>query len=135
MMSASIKEILVYADWQALNGPQLMGRLFVTRARGKEVFQFEYDPTWLQNEWVLQLDPELHRYTGKQFPASEKNNSGVFLDSMPDRWGRQLMLRRESMVARKEGRTPQQLFDSDFLLGVYDQQRPGALSLPAEQLS
>ncbi len=127
MMSASNKEILVYADWQALNGPHLMGRLFVTRARGKEVFQFEYDPSWLQNEWVLQLDPELHRYTGRQFPASEKNNFGVFLDSMPDRWGRQLMLRRESMVARREGRTPQQLFDSDFLLGVYDQQRPGAL--------
>ncbi len=37
MMSASNKEILVYADWQALNGPHLMGRLFVTRARGKSV--------------------------------------------------------------------------------------------------
>jgi len=126
-MNSRDKEILVYADWQALNGPRLMGRLFVSRLRGKEVFQFEYDSPWLENEWVFHIDPELHRYAGRQFPASEKNNFGVFLDSMPDRWGRQLMLRRESILARSEGRTPRQLFDSDYLLGVYDLQRQGAL--------
>ncbi len=104
-----------------------MGRLFVSRLRGKEVFQFEYDPPWLENEWVFQLDPELHRYSGRQFPTSEKTNFGVFLDSMPDRWGRQLMLRRESILARNEDRKPRQLFDSDYLLGVYDLQRQGAL--------
>jgi len=126
-MNSRDKEILVYADWQALNGPHLMGRLFVSRLRGKEVFQFEYDPPWLENEWVFQLDPELHRYSGRQFPTSEKTNFGVFLDSMPDRWGRQLMLRRKSILARNEGRKPRQLFDSDYLLGVYDLQRQGAL--------
>ncbi len=104
-----------------------MGRLFVSRLRGKEVFQFEYDPPWLESEWVFQLDPELHRYSGRQFPTSEKTNFGVFLDSMPDRWGRQLMLRRESILARNEDRKPRQLFDSDYLLGVYDLQRQGAL--------
>lgn len=126
-MSSHSKEMLVYADWEGLNGPCIMGTLFSSRVRGKEVFQFEYDPAWLQNEWTFQIDPDLGRFTGRQFPAAEKGIFGIFLDSMPDRWGRQLMLRREAMTARTEGRSPQQLFESDYLLGVYDLQRMGAL--------
>jgi serine/threonine-protein kinase HipA len=126
-MGTPEKEILVYADWQGINGPLLMGHLFVSRLRGKEIFQFEYEPQWLQNEWILQIDPEINLFTGRQFPSSERNNFGVFLDSMPDRWGRQLMLRREAATAREEGRAVSQLFESDFLLGVFDLQRLGAL--------
>jgi serine/threonine-protein kinase HipA len=126
-MGTPEKEILVYADWQGINGPLLMGHLFVSRLRGKEIFQFEYEPQWLQNEWILQIDPEINLFTGRQFPSSERNNFGVFLDSMPDRWGRQLMLRREAATAREEGRAASQLFESDFLLGVFDLQRLGAL--------
>ena len=126
-MSSNDKEILVFADWQGLNGPLLMGRLFASRLRGKEVFQFEYEPEWLKKESVLHIDPELAYYTGRQFPSSGRNIFGVFLDSMPDRWGRQLMLRREALMARKEGREARQLFESDYLLGVYDLQREGGL--------
>ena len=126
-MSSNDKEILVFADWQGLNGPLLMGRLFASRLRGKEVFQFEYEPEWLKKESVLHIDPELAYYTGRQFPSSGRNIFGVFLDSMPDRWGRQLMLRREALMARKEGREARQLFESDYLLGVYDLQRQGGL--------
>lgn len=126
-MITNDKEILVYADWLELGGPQLMGRLFSSRLRGKEVFQFEYEPDWIKNDWLLQIDPELGHFTGRQFPFTDRNIFGVFLGSMPDRWGRQLMLRRETLMARKEGRAVRQLFESDYLLGVFDLQRQGAL--------
>lgn len=126
-MIANDKEILVFADWLGLRGPQLMGRLFTSRLRGKEVFQFEYEPDWIKSDSLLQIDPELGHFTGRQFPSAGRNIFGVFLDSMPDRWGRQLMLRREALLARKEGRAVNHLFESDYLLGVFDKQRQGAL--------
>ncbi|HSW70587.1 MAG TPA: HipA domain-containing protein, partial [Gammaproteobacteria bacterium] len=45
----------------------------------------------------------------------------------PDRWGRFLMNRREAQIAREEERASRKLFESDYLLGVYDEHRMGAL--------
>ncbi|MEM8898740.1 MAG: HipA domain-containing protein [Bacteroidota bacterium] len=46
---------------------------------------------------------------------------------MPDRWGRTLLQRRANLLARERGVTPQALYDIDFLLGVQDESRMGAL--------
>jgi serine/threonine-protein kinase HipA len=57
----------------------------------------------------------------------EKNNFGIFLDSSPDRWGRLLMRRREVWEAKNEHRDERTLFESDFLLGVFDGHRMGGV--------
>jgi serine/threonine-protein kinase HipA len=57
----------------------------------------------------------------------------MFLDSSPDRWGRMLMRRRESILARKNKKAPRDLFESNYLLGVYDQQRIGGLRFKLEK--
>jgi serine/threonine-protein kinase HipA len=121
------KEIQVFADWKETNGPQFLGTLYTSRLRGKEVYEFEYDKLWLQKSWAIPLDPGLGLFSGRQYPSGDTQNFGLFLDSMPDRWGRQLMLRRESIIARQETRPANPLFDSDFLLGVHDEQRMGGL--------
>jgi serine/threonine-protein kinase HipA len=123
----SNREILVYADWHSLGTPQCVGRLFSSYARGKEIFSFEYDKQWLQSSFVQEIDPELGLYSGIQYLRDEKSNFGVFLDSSPDRWGRVLMERRESILARMENRQRKNLNESDCLLGVSDEQRMGAL--------
>ncbi len=46
----NIKKILVYADWQELNGTTFMGILQAELIRGKEVFSFEYSKEWLDQE-------------------------------------------------------------------------------------
>jgi serine/threonine-protein kinase HipA len=121
------KEILVYADWKGLNDSVRMGTLFVTPSRGKEIFSFEYSNEWLKSGFTYSIDPELQLYAGQFFPREEKQNFGVFLDSCPDRWGRVLMERREAALARNEKRPEKKLLESDFLLGVYDGNRMGAL--------
>ena len=121
------KEILVYAHWAGFNDPVLMGTLTATPARGKEVFAFEYTKDWLQSGHTYMIDPDLQLYAGRYFPREEKQNFGVFLDSCPDRWGRILMDRREAALARKEQRSQKNLLESDYLLGVYDGHRMGAL--------
>jgi len=127
------KKILVYAHWAGLEDPALMGTLNVTRSKGKEIFSFEYMDTWLKSGFSQMLDPDLLLYSGPQYVKKEKTNFGIFLDSCPDRWGKILMERREAAIARKENRKPKTLLESDFLLGVYDEHRMGALRFKEDE--
>ena len=72
------------------------------------------------------LDPELMPFPGRQYPAG-KPMFGVFADAAPDRWGRVLMNKRERIKAERESRKPRKLYDSDYLIGVYDETRMGGL--------
>ncbi|WP_245562156.1 type II toxin-antitoxin system HipA family toxin [Niabella aurantiaca] len=127
------KDIQVYAHWQDLQDPAIMGTLSVSPAKGKESFSFEYADVWLKSGFSQTIDPDLQLYSGAYYPRGDKPNFGVFLDSCPDRWGRVLMQRREAAIAKQEGRTVKKLLESDFLLGVFDGHRMGALRFKAEQ--
>jgi len=120
------KTILVYADWVEIGKPTLMGKLRVEPGR-EEVFSFTYDTAWLASAWSRQLDPDLQLFDGPQYPREGKPNFGIFSDSAPDRWGRMLMQRKESYEAELEGRPVRKFRESDFLLGVPDLTRMGAL--------
>jgi serine/threonine-protein kinase HipA len=126
-MSSRQRLIQVYLDDSEAEEPRLMGVLSATQLRGKEVFSFAYEPTFLQSSFTHALDPDLQFFGGNQFVRDEKPNFGLFLDSSPDRWGRLLMRRREAILARQEGRRENVLFESDYLLGVYDEHRMGAI--------
>lgn len=125
-MSSNQKIIFVYDDFST-NVPLLMGCLYVSVIKGGESYSFEYDRNWLKTTGLsLSLDPELMPYAGRQYP-SDKNIFGLFADASPDRWGRVLMNKRERILADKEGRKPNKLYDSDYLLGVYDETRMGGI--------
>lgn len=126
-MSATTRQVRVYADWARLGGPRRMGLLSADRNRGKEVFSFAYDDAWLSGVVAQQLDPDLALFEGRHYLREGRPNFGLFLDSSPDRWGRLLMRRREACYARREGRPERPLSELDYLLGVYDGQRMGAL--------
>ncbi len=124
------KEILVYADWIGIKEPPaLLGILYSEIVRGKEIFSFEYSNEWLKSKFAQVIDPDLKLYSGPHYPNDEKENFGIFLDSSPDRWGRVLMNRREAVLARRDNRKASALMESDYLLGVYDENRIGGLSL------
>lgn len=126
------RQIEVHADWIGLGGPRLLGTLHATATRGREIFAFEYAPSWLERGDGWSLDPNLVVSRGRQYTRAGHDNFGVFLDSCPDRWGRVLMRRREARDARKEGRVERRLLESDYLLGVFDRHRMGALRFRAE---
>lgn len=119
------KNILVYENFSS-DEPQKMGFLYVDVLRGTEHYAFEYNADWLKaTKFLFNLDPDISLFRGRQYTS--KNIFGMFADSSPDRWGRLLMSRREAIKAREANRKPNKLYDSDFLLGVYDQTRVGAL--------
>ena len=121
------RTIWVYENWSSTN-PIILGRLYVDGDKRTEKFSFEYDDEWLLNNGAgITLDPELFLYRGRQYTPLGKHLFGLFSDSCPDRWGRLLLQRREAINARKENRRPNKLMESDYLLGVYDEARMGAL--------
>jgi serine/threonine-protein kinase HipA len=127
------KSISVYAHWSGMEKPLLMGTLHSDRLKGKEVFSFEYSDDWLQSGLAQLLDPSLQLYSGLHYLNEDQDNFGIFLDSSPDRWGRILMRRREAALSRIDKREEEKLFETDYLLGVYDGHRMGALRFKLEE--
>jgi serine/threonine-protein kinase HipA len=122
--------ITVHADWDGLTAPLRLGVLHTRRAAAREVFEFAFDASALSHPATrsLQLDPRLGLFSGRQNPPQGHSTFGVFADASPDRWGRMLMRRRLEREQRaglvgKEVR----LLESDYLLGVHDAFRVGAL--------
>ncbi len=125
-------DIAVYADWLGLDGPLRLGFLHARLGAGREVFEFEFDARALAHPAVrtLHLDPRLGLFEGRQHPPQGHEAFGVFADASPDRWGRLLMRRRLERAQRagQVGKTAR-LHESDYLLGVHDAYRSGALRL------
>ncbi len=128
------KKIYVYHDNNVTERVKV-GCLFVDVQRGTEKFSFEYDDAFLKSNFAtFFFDSDLQPFKGRQYLPLDKKMFGVFLDMAPDRWGRLLMKRREKLLAEEEGRLkPNPLYESDYLLGVYDEARMGALRFCLEE--
>ena len=113
--------IHVYADWQGLLEPTLMGQMHRSVVRGEEVLAFEYDNAWLKQGEALLLDPGLQLVAGRQYPDAS-GAFGLLTDSAPDRWGRLLIQRRAAFELE-----PANLYESDYVLAVVDTCRMGGL--------
>lgn len=121
--------IEVHLDAIVLGRQRRVGWLNRSGQRSDVPASFEYDEAWLAGPDRFMLDPRLELWKGEQHPPSKAPTFGVFMDSAPDRWGRVLMERREALAAGKEGRSVRGLQELDFLLGVHDLTRMGALRL------
>lgn len=122
--------IEVYVD---LRGETLrVGTLFRVPARERETISFEYHPDWLTHDQRFALEPALSVGTGRFYPEQGREMFGALGDSAPDTWGRQLMRRAERRRAKREGGVVRTLHETDFLLGVSDVSRLGALRFKRE---
>lgn len=117
------RELDVFIDLFGETVP--VGRLW-TRAKGaRQTASFEYAADWLARPLAFSLDPELPLTRAPFHKAAGLFNA--FTDPAPDRWGRNLLGRRELRQARAEARPPRTLMDVDYLTLVEDETRLGAL--------
>jgi serine/threonine-protein kinase HipA len=124
------EQLDVELDDDSLGPKSKVGTLYREGAgRAGEVISFEYDHGYLAQPWCLAIDPELPLHAGRQYPTSERELFGVFRDTAPDRWGRVLLERRAALEAKQQGRRRRRLSEWDFLIGVSDRTRLGALRL------
>jgi serine/threonine-protein kinase HipA len=117
------RELCVYVDFN--REPIQLGRVWVRDRQGKETATFQYAPEWLAHPGRFALAPGLPLATGQFHSATGLFNA--FTDAAPDRWGKMLMRHHERNRAKDAGSTPRQLLEADFLAGVDDQTRMGAL--------
>ncbi len=103
-----------------------------TLAHDRGQVRFHYDREWLKGARAFAIDPDLSLGDQPFYPKPELGNFGIFLDSSPDRWGQMLMKRREALQAKDEGRVPHTLHAWDYLIGVQDFTRQGALRFRLE---
>ena len=97
------------------------------RVRGREAVAFAYDYAWLEDPDAFSLEPALALGRGTFVPPKGLATFGPMGDSAPDTWGRRLMQRAERRLAAREGRAVRTLLETDYLLGVADETRLGAL--------
>jgi len=118
-----MREVEVWLDVDFLPERVQVGTL----AHDRGALRFSYVQAWLRHPLSFALDPELSLDAGPFHPRPEQGNFRIFDDSAPDRWGQMLMRRRETLAAKDADRKPRTLYAWDFLLGVQDLTRQGAL--------
>ena len=105
----------------------VIGRLFFHSRGNKESASFYYENDWLLNPIGFALQPSLPFMAGQYGTEPGEKLFGCFSDCSPDRWGRALMQRKETRLAREESRQPRTLLERDYLLQVNDVIRQGSL--------
>jgi serine/threonine-protein kinase HipA len=114
----------VYVDLEAET--YLTGFLWISSGRGgSSTATFRYAESWLQHPGRFAIDPLLDLTSAGSFHKDRL--FGAIADSAPDRWGRTLLARDERLRAKEERRAVRTLFDIDYVLGVSDVTRQGAL--------
>ncbi len=109
-----------------------VGKLWFHQRGARQSASFEYEPGWLKNSEKFALDPALQLTKGAFHTTPDQILFGAIGDSAPDRWGRVLMRRAESARAKSTGEATRTLLEVDYLLGVNDEARQGALSFSLE---
>lgn len=127
-----MKKLYVYADFDWLKEIELVGELGYESLRGSDSYCFAFSDEWLKKHGDLFLSDDLNNYPGQQYTQPGKDIFGCFSDSLPDRWGRTLLLRREQLAAMEEKRLVRRLSSFDFLTGIDDFSRMGAFRFKEE---
>jgi serine/threonine-protein kinase HipA len=127
----SAPDALVYVDLAGI--PYLAGRLWIHAKGSSQSASFEYDNGWIDAGHHFALEPALQVGPGPHHTAAGRALFGAIGDSAPDRWGRTLLARRERLQAKGSGRAPRTLLEIDYLLGLSDFTRQGALRFKREE--
>ena len=128
-----MERLLVFADFDWLDKPELVGELCYEKLRGSESYAFRFDDNWLKFHAGIKLSEDINNYPGLQYTQPGNDIFGCFSDALPDRWGRTLLKRREQIQASEEKRAVRNLSSFDYLMGIDDYSRMGGFRLKREQ--
>lgn len=127
-----MERLLVFADFDWLDNPELVGELCYEKLRGSDSYAFQYDEHWLKGHAEVKLSEDINNYPGMQYTQPGQDVFGCFSDALPDRWGRTMLKRREQILASEEKRAVRSLSSFDYLMGIDDFSRMGGFRFKKE---
>ena len=105
-----MKKLYVFADFDWLKEPRLVGELSYESLCGSDSYGFCYSNEWLKDYGSLFLSDDLNNYLGQQYTTTDKDIFGCFSDTLPDRGRRILINRWEQILAKEEERPVRRLY-------------------------
>jgi serine/threonine-protein kinase HipA len=106
-----------------------VGQAYFTTRRGSVSSTVQYRADYLTRKGRIPIDPSLPLFSGAHAVAG--GLPFAFADAAPDRWGRNLIKKRLHAVDAADGVTRRTVPEVDYLLGVTDATRQGALRFTA----
>ena len=128
-----MRTLFIYADFDWLGEPLLVGELSYESLRGSDSYSFKFDNEWLRQYGGLFLSADINNYPGLQYTQPCRDIFGCFSDALPDRWGRLLLNRREQIQAAEEKHPVRRLSSFDYLMGIDDFSRMGGFRFKLSQ--
>lgn len=128
-----MRTLHVYADFDWLERPLLVGELGYESLHGSDSYSFKFDNEWLRRYGGLFLSADINNYPGQQYTQPGRDIFGCFSDALPDRWGRLLLNRHEQILATEEKRPIRKLSSFDYLMGIDDFSRMGGFRFKENQ--
>ena len=123
----------IFAHLRDAVGTTRVGTVYTTTRRSAFTTSFSYAPEYLGREGSYSIDPAFPITDGTATRSLARTGlPGAFSDAVPERWGRNLISKRIRAEASEAGRTPPAVTEVDYLLGVSDETRQGALRFTQE---
>jgi serine/threonine-protein kinase HipA len=125
-----LSEVAVYLH-ETPGDPVYVGVLGSSYAGGRNLASswFQYDSSYLARADRYALSPDLPLMPSRTWTASNTNLFGAFADASPDAWGQKLVQAHNTVQLKQGIDVPRGLGDFDFLVGVPDDTRMGALRI------
>jgi serine/threonine-protein kinase HipA len=124
-------EVDVYLDDP--RGPIRVGNLRPSYAGGRNLASasFQYDREFLGSPSAYAISPDLPLVASRTFTEENKSIFGTFSDASPDEWGQKIIEASHAVRLKEDPTLPRRIGAFDYLLGVSDYTRMGALRMKA----
>ena len=119
--------IEILAAFDFLPKEIVIGTLEYERLKGNASYRFSFNQEFLLRFPNLAISADLGRFLGMQ--AASRNIFSFLGDALPDRWGRELINKRERIEAKENGRIPRTFDEFGYLVRIDDFSRMGAIRL------
>ena len=107
-----MERLLVFADFNWLVSPELVGELCYEKLRGSDSYAFNFDENWLKIHAGIKLSEDINNYPGMQYTQPGSDIFGCFSDGIARQVGAYLAQKKRTDTGSRR----EESYQSSFLI-------------------